>query len=460
VPALVTLKQKNDIFAEAGKMKITVVFLLLTVVFAPGTAAGCNDGESLYLDKALRAAEWIKSSAVKTPDGTVWPGVPGVPGDPKPISSDLYAGTPGVVLFFLEAYYSTGSKRYLEDARGGADHLLASISGEKNMGLYTGIAGTGFALEETFRAAGKKKYRDGVLQCIRLIRSSAENKGKGIQWDKYTDIIGGCAGTGLFLLYIAQKLEDPGLYDLAARAGTRLLELGIAEKNGLKWFMSPDYPKLMPNFSHGTAGIAYFLATLYKHTKKKEFLAGALAGANYLLAIAGTGGNTCLIFHHEPGGEDLYYLGWCHGPVGTARLFYRLYEVTGDKTWLEWVKKSAHAILESGIPGKQTPGYWNNVGRCCGAAGAAEFFLDLYRVTENKDYLAFSKKVTNHILEKAAPAGKGLKWIQAEHRVKPGLLLAQTGLMQGAAGIGMWLLKLHAFEKGKKEKIAFPDSPF
>ncbi|NIM18220.1 MAG: hypothetical protein GTO45_39975 [Candidatus Aminicenantes bacterium] len=449
--------KKKKIKENQGLQYITVVSLLLIIVFSAGIAAGCNDAESLYLDKALQAAEWIKSSAVKTPDGVVWPGVPG---ELKSVSKNLYAGTPGVVLFFLETYYSTGNKSYLEDACEGANHLLASTSEEKNMGLYTGVAGVGFVLEETFKATGKKKYRDGVRQCIQLIRSGAENKGKGIQWDKYTDIISGSAGTGLFLLYIARKLEDPTIYDLAAQAGTRLLEMGIPEKNGLKWFMSPDYPKLMPNFSHGTAGIAYFLATLYQHTKKKEFLDGALAGAKYLLAIAKTEGDACLIFHHEPDGKDLYYLGWCHGPVGTARLFYRLYEVTGDKTWLDWVKKSANAILESGIPEKQTPGYWNNVSRCCGAAGVAEFFLDLYRITKNKDYIAFSKKVTNHILKKAAPEGKGLKWIQAEHRVKPDLLLAQTGLMQGAAGIGMWLLKLNAFEKGKKEKIIFPDSPF
>jgi hypothetical protein len=237
VPGLVTLRQKNDILDEAEKMKITVVSFLLIVIFFPGTAAGCNDAESLYLDKALQTAVWIKSSAVKTPDGMVWPGVPG---DPKSIGKTLYSGTPGVVLFFLEAYYSTGNKRYLEDACKGANHLLASVPGEKNTGLYTGIAGTGFVLEETFKASGKKKYRDGVRLCIRLIRSRAENKGKGIQWDKYTDIISGSAGTGLFLLYIAKKLEDPGLYDLAARAGTRLLEIGIPEKNGLKWFMSPD----------------------------------------------------------------------------------------------------------------------------------------------------------------------------------------------------------------------------
>jgi hypothetical protein len=51
-------------------------------------------------------------------------------------------------------------------------------------------------------------------------------------------------------------------------------------------------------------------------------------------------------------------------------------------------------------------------------------------------------------------------WIQAEHRVRPDLLVAQTGYMQGAAGIGMLLLHLEAFEKGRGAEIILPDSPF
>ena len=27
--------------------------------------------------------------------------------------------------------------------------------------------------------------------------------------------------------------------------------------------MTPDFPRIMPNFSHGTAGVAFFLATLH-----------------------------------------------------------------------------------------------------------------------------------------------------------------------------------------------------
>lgn len=365
-----------------------------------------------------------------------------------------------MILFFLEAYRSTGDQSFIKDARAGAEHLLATFANEKESGLYVGIAGIGFALTEIFKTTGESKYRQGALRCAQVLGERARKAGKGIEWNDTTDVIAGGAGIGLFLLYAARELKEPAFREVAIQDGHRLIELGLPEENGMKWRMSPSFARLMPNFSHGTAGIAYFLATLYQATRKREFLDAALAGAKYLRAVAKTDNDVCLIFHNEPEGKDLYYLGWCHGPVGTARLFYRLYQVTKDRVWMDWVKKSARGIMESGIPEKQTPGFWNNVSQCCGSAGVAEFFLSLYRVTRDRASLEFSKRITAQLLAKATRDPEGMRWIQAEHRVRPEFLVAQTGYMQGAAGVGMLLLHLDGFQRGKKALISFPDSPF
>lgn len=427
-------------------------FALLSIIGSAFTAT-----EPSYRDSALEAAKWIRASAIRTEQDVMWPADPL---DAKSANDTLYAGTPGIVLFFVEAFRSTGDRSFLKDASAGADHLLATLTDQKECGLYEGIAGTGFALTEVSKASGESKYRDGALRCARLLMERAKKTGKGIEWNEATDIISGGAGIGLFLLYAARELNQPTLRWLAIEDAHRLIELGRAEKNGLKWAMSPSFARLMPNFSHGTAGISYFLATLYRETKQREFLDAAIAGATYLKAVAKTDGDACLIFHNEPDGKSLYYLGWCHGPVGTARLFYRLYQVTGDRVWMDWVTKSARAILNSGVPEQQTPGFWNNVSQCCGLAGVAEFFLSLHHVTGNRAYLEYSRRVTAGLLAKATRDSKGMRWIQAEHRIKPELLVAQTGFMQGAAGVGMLLLHLDALERDKKPSIVFPDSPF
>jgi lantibiotic modifying enzyme len=385
---------------------------------------------------------------------------PALTDDPSTVDPTLYTGMPGIVLFFLQIYRTTGDKSYLTDAQLGADHLLASFAHEKRTGLYLGISGIGFVLQETFKVTRQEKYRAGAKRCVQLLAEMAVNVGSGAEWNDITDIVSGSSGTGLFLLYAAQELNDKNALELAIKAGKRMIELGRPENGGLEWAMSSSAKQLMPNFSHGTAGNAYFLATLYAQTKEKQFLQAALQGANYLKSIADRKGDTCAIFHDEGNGKGLYYLGWCHGPAGTARLFYQLYKTTSDREWLNWTKRSARAILKSGIPGKQLPGFWNNVSQCCGNAGVAEFFLDLYAVTRNHQYLRFAKRMIDNLLARATREGSGLKWIQAENRTDPDLLLAQTGYMQGAAGIGMCLLHLDSIEHGKQWKIRFPDTPF
>jgi lantibiotic modifying enzyme len=426
--------------------------------------AGAKTPTETYFETALGAARWLDSVALKTETGTTWPADPK---DPTTVNDTLYSGAPGVVLFYLEARAAAlaagredEAAAFLEKAKSGADDLLAHLSRATGVGLYEGIAGVGFALEEVYKATSITRFRQGFARCLTNIRARAVQTGKGAEWSPVTDIIGGAAGTGLFLLYAAEEIGDRSLNALAASVGDRLIELGRAKSGGLDWAMDPSFPRLMPNFSHGTAGVAFFLTRLSVRTGKKEYLDAALAGARYLLSIAKTDGDGCLIFHHEPDGKDLYYLGWCHGPVGTANLFYELFKVTGDKTWRDWVLKQARSLMNSGIPEKETPGFWNNAGICCGLAGVADFFLSLHRVTKDARYLEYGRRVLVRLSAQAATEENRKRWIQAEHRTQPKLLIAQTGLMQGAAGIGLVFLRWDAFVKGRSPRINLPDSAF
>ena len=430
------------------------------LAFAKATAgkpSAQRPAPSAYVDAAIDAARWLRGSAMKTPAGLAWPANPA---EPDSVNSALYSGSPGVVLFLLELHHATGNGEYLKEAKLGADELIARLSKENEAGLYTGVSGIGFVLGEMYRATKETKYRDAVHTVVRMLNERAKPAGAGVQWSDVTDIISGSAGVGLFLLYADSTVRDETARALATKAADRLIERGQPEHGGLFWAMDPKFPRRMPNFSHGTAGIAYFLAAVYDATREKKYLDAALGGARYLHAIAKTEGNICLIPHNQPDGLDLYYLGWCHGPVGTARLWYRLAQSTGDKTWMEWVGRSARALTQSGIPGTRTPGFWNNVSQCCGSAGVAQFFLDLHGVAPHPEYLDFAKRMTADLLARGTRDEKGLRWIQAEHRVRPELLVAQTGYMQGAAGIGMWLLRLDAAERGRKPFVRFPDTPF
>ncbi len=413
-----------------------------------------------WLTEAQGAARWLRSVAMPTTTGLAWAGTPG---PDAPAITNLYSGSAGVVLFFLELHHATGDPNDLAAARAGADWLASRIESERDAGLYTGLSGLGFALTQTWKATGDARYRDAANRVVDRIAAAARTVGDGVEWSPVSDIISGTAGIGLYLLSAARDLARPDAQALAVRAGRRLLAQTIAAEDGVKWAMVPDKPaRLYPNFSHGTAGVAYFLATLGQATGDRAFTTAALAGARYLLKVAKTDGDVCLVFHHEPeaDGLDLFYLGWCHGPAGTARLFHRLAAVTGDRAWRAWVARAAKGIRESGIPAKATPGFWNNVGACCGSTGVADFFLSYYEDTGDPAALAFAREMTSQITARATRDAQGTRWVHAEHRVQPGNLAAQTGWMQGAAGIGAWYLRLDGFERKRPRLVVFPDSPF
>src|SRR5207253_3649417 len=129
------------------------------------------------------------------------------PNDAKSVSTTLYSGVPGPILFFLELYRTTGEARYLQSARAGADALIASIPGSREAGLYEGIAGTGFTLGEAYLVTRDVKYRDAALQCVRWLQDRGQHVGPGVQWNDTTDIIAGSIGTGLFPAWASRGLE-------------------------------------------------------------------------------------------------------------------------------------------------------------------------------------------------------------------------------------------------------------
>ncbi|MFN2565231.1 MAG: lanthionine synthetase LanC family protein [Gemmatimonadaceae bacterium] len=415
--------------------------------------------ERPYLAAALKAAQWIHAARIETAHGVTWPADPL---NPKSVSRDLYTGAPGVVLFQLELYEHTGDESHLTEATAGAGELLAAVERDEiaDNGLYDGLAGITFVLAETYRATLTPKYWRGVEKCRDLLQRRARRAGQGVEWNDSADVISGGAGIGLALLDVHRRFGDRACADLARAAAERLVELGQPEGDGIRWMLSSRVDREYPNFSHGTAGVGYFLATAHAATRDVRFIDAALRAATYLKRIAKTEGDTCLVFHHTKGGEDRYYLSWCHGPAGTARLFHRLGQVTGGREWRGWVERAARGITTSGIPEQRTPGFWNNVSQCCGNAGVADFFVELHRSYQDAAALPFARRVVADLLRRATDDAAGMRWVQAEHRVRPELRVAQTGFMQGAAGIGTLLLKLDAVERGARPRVVLPDSPY
>lgn len=469
-------------------MKITIAgFLFLLVLTGPVVSlpgqTQMND-KARYLTYARQCANWLESVAQVDGSKISWPVTPE---DAKKASPVLYDGTPGVVLFYLELHHATGELVYLNQAIGGGDWLIGKVNtfdDETDPAFYTGAAGVGYTLDQVHRVSKLNRFKQAGQSCFAWIKENAKHRDhesrKIAKWGDVTDVVSGNAGIGIYLLEAHRRHERSGALALAINAGDGLLlsaqKVKLSDDQlGFRWMMSPAFPREMPNYSHGTAGICDFLLLLHREVKDSvefalayddRFLKAAVNGAAYLESLASNPRNRNLIPHHFPDGSKLFYLGWCHGPSGTVGLFNRLHaHDSNNPRWSKLSKQLTEAMLASDIPANRPEGFWNNVGLCCGNAGAASYLYDQYRSTDDARALSMADQLTNDLLKRATKVSlaneqTGLKWTHAEHRVRPEFLKSQSGLMQGAAGVGIWFVKRHQLENGKSLSIDLPLFPF
>jgi lantibiotic modifying enzyme len=420
-----------------------------------------------YLAAAERTGDWLLATAQQSPQGWFWPVQPGVCAEVGP---SLGWGTVGPVMFFVEAFRTTGDERWLSAAQGGLRwmdaHLEKSAGGWAGCGLLTGIGGWAVVLRELADAADDDHADRLARRVLETVAAHASVTDTGVHWHDLTEMVWGTAGIGCLMLALGADYLGSAAVDLAVRAGDWLLTQAEAAPTGIRWSLGraheashPDDQRRFPNFAHGAAGIGFFLARLAQVTGERRFLDASLAATEWIMTTVRTDQDTCAAFHHDPGGTELFTLGWCHGPPGLGWLFRQLELTTGDASWRTWLRRAARADLVSGIPARREPGFWDNVARCCGSAGVAEFFLDLHRLTGDPGDLAFAVTLVDDILDRAILDTEGMRWSNYEFRLPQPDLPAETTYMQGAPGIGSTLLRLHRHLAGDPWTVRWPHAP-
>jgi len=431
-----------------------------------------------YLDTALKAENWISRHAHRTEHGLVW----GLANEaPNVYLHTLYAGSAGIALYYLELHQATGDSRYLDVAREAGRDLVDYIYRKKQLtcSALGGWAGYCFALNEIAKATEDDSFRLAARHCAAMLRYQGSSIGAGIGWIApmpYADLTGqkgereiydvaeGAAGIGLYYLYAhEQEIHEEALTWVRGIAD-RLLEVANAAEGGLRWQLMEDipWPFDAPNFAHGTAGVAYFMARVFQITGEQKYLEAAIAGAGHVKAMAqpiGTDGH--LVPHIlNDGRPHRYYLGFCHGPAGTARLFYLLGELTADDAWMQWSRGLDLGLVATGAPEQRDRGFWNNVSQCCCDAGIGDHAIWMYRATGDDFYLDLAHRVAAEIIRRSSGDADTRFWPQAEHRSQTDFIQAQTGYMQGAAGVGSFLVHLATTLQGKPVKVLFPEAPY
>jgi hypothetical protein len=113
---------------------------------------------------------------------------------------------------------------------------------------------------------------------------------------------------------------------------------------------------------------------------------------------------------------------------------------------VELRQRCLRSVLDSGVPRRLRPGFWDNDGRCCGTAGVGDVLLDAAQEAQDPilagRLLAAARTMGDALLDRAIHHDAGAFWRFVEHRQDPPHLPPGTSWMQGAAGIAAFLLRL------------------
>jgi len=431
------------------------------------------------------AIAWIERQAVPVPgveDAVLFPSAAG--GKPTP-QTIVYGGSAGVLIFLENAAAvldDTAARKLADrtakglrsarhvDSREHATWTKGSMMG--TTGLYTGDAGVGQAFLVRHALRGDPDALATATEIGDALLLRATDDDGNLSWGKQADIIFGNAGTALFLLELAQAGKQQRFADAARRSGHGLLaaaervpSTANAERKLPIWtFQIGAKGMHMPNFSHGTAGVAYALARLGRELGDEELLRGARDGAEWLLEHAVTDGDG-LKWAANDAPPARYMGGWCHGPAGTGRLFLLLASITGEARYREAAQKGGRFIVayaadaekqgQDGQPPYVPPSY------CCGVAGVVEYFCDLYRTTGDAKDAAFARKAGQYLLDVAIADGDGRKWKNGQSVPGGPVAASSTGfnidLMLGAAGESLALLHLLLLDRDVDPVRGMPD---
>lgn len=377
------------------------------------------------------------------------------PVGPPADRDSLYAGIAGLAPVLVEIAEARPWSDAEHRLRAGiVERLSVMVATRSEPSLYDGLAGYATALRmlsptaapPALRRLDELRVPDGWVTTLEVTGAAGRC---------FHDVVMGTAGVVMTAVWVGGA-EGANLAAAGADALVRAAERSGA---GLDWGGWTGAGSRMPNYSHGTAGIASALAVAGTALDRPELVDAAVLGAQHLLAIGSMDDGGFVLPHTIPPSqrvvEPVTY-SWCHGPTGTSQLFAALAHAGVDQVngigVVEARQRCLRSVLDSGVPRRLRPGFWDNDGRCCGTAGVGDVLLDAAQDTQDPmlagQLLAAARTMGDALLERVTRHEAAAFWRFVEPRRQPPLLPPGTSWMQGAAGIAAFLLRLARVVEG------------
>ena len=448
---------------------VLMATLLCLQLATSGAAHGAEPDEVLLLAEDI--GRWISSTAVPHASGLVWPDNALAP---ETVSYNLASGVAGKVVYFTALYRATGKEEYLHSAKQGADYLISVIGDlaqfdgdQRRASLYAGLSGIGVSLLHVRGIAPEPKYDAALRRLLEILDDWGIEDDNGMHWsEQFNDLLYGDTGTVLFLTQLANLDGYSRAAEMAVQGGRFLLSQSIDENDESHWLFRRDKSFNLPNFSHGTAGVAYVLATAGAQADDMELLRGARAGFKYVRSVAEVADGRLRV----PYGwgldqwQGLYEFGWAHGLTGSSLMFLRMQELDVDADQAEGMLSLSRSTLgDINLPGTAVEPFAEpsmplefRFGRA-GVLPLASFWAA--RNPDDQNIVNLRDNIFNLLQSTAIRDGDTAHWLVDAPEFLGGGQVAYTGVLHGAAGIGLALLSMHASVTGQDSYADMPDSP-
>lgn len=345
---------------------------------------------------------------------------------------EVFNGCGGISLFLAEYYRLTGTAAALDLAIGANQWCSAPAREGPSRGLLTGKTGVALSWLHLSRIAGRPEYQSyGVENAEILLR---EDPGP------MTDLMGGAASNGLFLLRLWEATGERRYLEGAIRNGGWLAEQLVRDERGCHCLARVDGgfgKEPHAGVAHGIAGVAHFLVLLHAATRDPAWagLARELLETLVRHALPDRGG---LNWSPTLGQTELSRCQWSHGAPGIGLVFAKASQLLGEPSYWD-------VALKCGVTTYAYGDFRHNATQCIGLTGCGEVFVELFRISRDEQWLDRARQFARLAYGYRDELPEGDAWPIDE----PGLYSADY--MYGAAGIGHYFLRLW-----KPGEIAMP----
>jgi lantibiotic modifying enzyme len=381
------------------------------------------------------------ADALRGPAGWAPPGTSG--SEREVVGATLASGSAGIAVFYSYLAEATGDDEYLKLAVSHLDRAMEAVGTLRmSPSLFAGFPGVAWAVQHLHQRH-ELSSEDPLDDIDTAIRGFLSGPGPFAEFD----LIGGLVGLGVYAL---ERAPRPTAMELLKLVVDRLAETVERVTPGGAWPSPPPRPgdaqpgggRYNLGLAHGQPGVISFLAQAWLVEPSLRFRAEGLLARSvaYLLSnqLPGTNGRRFPYSSGAGSSQAPARCAWCYGDLGVAAALLRAGRCLGEPSW----ERAAIDLARGASRLSQLETQVTDAGLCHGAIGLAHLFNRLWQETGDETLQGAATRWLGIALgmRREDQGVAGFTADTYDDSVGDLVPSPDPGLLGGGAGVGLALL--------------------